>query len=127
MFSFRLFLNFLTDTAHDYNAYGDRIFPYGRYLRRAPGGLLSPSEKRHSRAMNKPRTSVEWVFGKMKSICPVVKNMNVMKIRLCPVKKVVTSALLLTNFHTCLRGSQVGSYFALSPPTLAAYIQGEIE
>jgi hypothetical protein len=46
------------------------------------------------------------------------------KVYLQPVEKYYTVAVLLTNCHTCIYGSETSSFFNLQPPALLEYLRG---
>jgi hypothetical protein len=76
--------------------------------------------------MSKVRESVEWNFGRMKTLWAFITFKNLQKIMLSPVAKIVGVAMLLTNCHCCYnKGNQISSYFNMQPPTLEEYLHIE--
>ena len=74
-----------------------------------------------NKAMSKIRISVEHAFGKTTTEFAFVDFPKNLKVHLSPVATYYRVAVLLTNAHTCLYGSQTGSSFELDPPTLEEY------
>ncbi|KAJ8911974.1 hypothetical protein NQ315_003252 [Exocentrus adspersus] len=99
-----------------YALYGDQAYglmellltPYpGR-----PDDLL-PHQREFNGSMKLLRVSVEWGFQKIKK--PEII------IRIQDLDSMYKVAVLLTNCHTCLCGSQTATYFNTVPPTLEEY------
>jgi hypothetical protein len=104
--------------------YGDGIFPYASHLRSKhvnPNGL-TPRQTAENNAMTKVRIAVEWDYGVIAGLFPFLNHSLNIKIRQHPnLPKTYTVATLLKNAHVCLYGSQVASYFNLTPPSLQSY------
>lgn len=102
--------------------YGDAAYPLLSHVRRGfRGANLSDGEKAFNQANSKMRISIEWGFGKVISLFPFCDFRNNQELFLQPVARYYTNACLLTNAHTCLRGSQTGVYFDMTAPTLEEY------
>ena len=71
--------------------------------------------------MSSERIGVEWGFGKVYSRCPILRKSEMMKLQAQDVAKLVRVCVLITNAHTCLRGSQSSLYFDCIPPTIEKY------
>jgi hypothetical protein len=71
--------------------------------------------------MSAVRMSVEWGFGKITSLFSFLDFKRNLKLFLSPVGIYYMVGALLTNCHTCLNGSETGSYFGCYPPTLEEY------
>jgi len=54
----------------------------------------------------------------------VTKNTNIEVCGTLRVKKYYLVAAIFTNIHTCLKGSQVSTFFDCSPPILEEYMNG---
>lgn len=65
--------------------------------------------------------SVEWGFGKVINNWGFTNYAPNLSSHLSPVAIYFLVAVLLTNAHTCLHGSETSQYFGLSPPTLHKY------
>jgi len=103
-------------------AYGDKAFFPKSHMRAAFKGENIQQWKRTSnRQMKKMRVSIEWTFGKVSQIVKQVDNYRQHKWQLSQLGKLHVLAMLLTNSHTCLYGSQSSLYFDVKPPTLGAY------
>lgn len=79
---------------------------------------------RFNAAMSSVRESVEWSFGRLKSLWGYIAYDKKQKVRQAAIGKQFFVATLLTNCHSCLqpRGNQVSMYFGVPPPTLAEYL-----
>lgn len=104
--------------------YGDKAYPiYANLITPYRGVALTPEEKRFNLLMNAERISVEWGFGKVATNFAFTNYAPNLKLYLQPIALYYRVAAILTNCHTCLYGSQTGSYFGLNPPELAEYLQ----
>ena len=106
--------------------YGDPAYPLRQHLQ-CPfrqRQALTPEQQAFNQSMSKVRVSVEWVFGEIVSyfkFCDFKKNL---KIGLSPVGKIYSVCALLRNAITCLYGSNTSDYFAVQPPALNYYFNG---
>ena len=71
--------------------------------------------------MSEVRVSVEHGFGKVMQNWSYIGFRNGLKIGLSPVGAYYMVSVLLTNIHTCLRGSQTSAQFEINPPSLEEY------
>ena len=85
---------------------------------------MDAAKDEYSRAMNGPRTSVEWAFGLVQQLFPWVDDVAANNVSVTPVGLFYQAAVLLTNCITCAQGqaSVFYSYFELPPPSLASYL-----
>lgn len=106
-----------------YIIYGDPAYGLTRNIL-APfrGANLTNEEKEFNARMSKLRVSVEWGFGKICQYFAFLDFKKNLKILLQPVAKYYLVATILINCHTCLYGSQTGTYFELEPPSLERYL-----
>ena len=66
-------------------------------------------------------------FGKtVTQVCQILGNEKAMKIRTCPVYKIVRCAIVLLNVHTCFHGCETGTYFGTSAPDAEDYLNGVV-
>lgn len=74
-----------------------------------------------NRDMSSVRESVEWGFGRLKSLWEFLNWDKKQRVRQTPLFVV---GALLTNCHTCMQplGNQISMCFGLAPPTLDAYL-----
>lgn len=87
------------------------------------GAALSGAQRAFNKSMSQVRVSVEWFFGITKSIWAFIQWDKKHKILLSPVAKMVKVSVLLTNCHTCIKGSnEISAFFEMIPPTLAEYL-----
>ena len=114
-------------THYVYTSYADRIFFNSTCIRRSHRGLLTDEKEKENAALNPPRTSIEWTFGKtVTQVCQILGNEKAMKIRTCPVYKIVRCAIVLLNVHTCFHGCETGTYFGTSAPDAEDYLNGVV-
>ncbi|KAK3285353.1 hypothetical protein CYMTET_7038 [Cymbomonas tetramitiformis] len=85
-------------------------------------GMCKPA-RAFNTAMNGPRTSVEWGFGKVMTYLGCLDMKSQQKLLLImPLGKFYHVACIIANCHTCCEGSVTGRYFNSQPPTLEAYL-----
>lgn len=103
--------------------YGDPAYPVSDILI-AP--YPSSNQELHARAFNRSmsavRQAVEWGFAKVIQQFAFVDFSKNQKCELQDVGGMYNAAVLLTNCHTCLYGSQTNQYFGITPPTLEQYL-----
>jgi hypothetical protein len=71
--------------------------------------------------MPRAREAVEWGFGKIAVEFACFGFKKNLKLFLQPVGKIYYVCAILSNFHTCLYGSQTSEYFGVLPPDLETY------
>lgn len=93
---------------------------------RPEGGAAMPGSWQEllDEAMASCRVSVEWGFGKIMQLWAFLDHAANIKCMLQPVGLYYPVANILTNMHSCLYGSQTGSYFRMQTPTLEDYASG---
>ncbi|KAK3234002.1 hypothetical protein CYMTET_25147 [Cymbomonas tetramitiformis] len=103
--------------------YGDPAYPLHPYLVTGfKGGAIGAAAREFNTAMNGPRTSVEWGFGKVMTYLGYLDMKSQQKLLLMPLGKFYHVACIIANCHTCCEGSVTGRYFNSQPPTLEAYL-----
>lgn len=102
--------------------YGDPAYPRLGRLIVGYRGHITPDQEEWNRRVNAARVSVEWGFGKVIAIWAALDFKKNQKIFLQRVGMMYPVAVLLTNIHTILYGSQTGTYFNVAPPSLDAYL-----
>ena len=109
-----------------FSVYGDPAYPLsdGHILAPYRGGAISRNQMLFNKRMSAVRICVEWAFGKVISLFAYLDFKKNQKLQLQPVGKYYKVAVLLTNCHTCLYGSETGTFFNVDPPTLQEYLQG---
>ncbi|CAC5395948.1 unnamed protein product [Mytilus coruscus] len=107
-----------------YSLYGDPAYPLRPHLI-APyrGAALTAEEQEFNKLMSAVRVSVEWTFGKVISLFAFLDFKKNLKMYLQPVGKYYVVATIFSKCHTCLYGSETGTFFGLNPPTLEEYPQ----
>ena len=109
---------------HDYVLFGDSAYPVHRHLWRMYKGVMSPAMQQFNADMSPERVSVEWGSGKIVALWPFLDYRKKMKVLLSPVGTYLQVGNILTNMHTCLRGSIISRRYEVPPPSLAAYMAG---
>lgn len=112
----------------EFTTFGNRIFVIdgdkGYSLRELllrpyteQGILANPERQDFNITMSSLRGAFEWGF--QKAFLDLKKNH---KLLLQEVGTMYLTCTLLTNCHTCLYGSQTGTYFNIQPPELEQYL-----
>eukprot|EP00963_Diacronema_lutheri_P012013 scaffold1557_cov426-Pavlova_lutheri.AAC.1 len=104
--------------------YGDAAYSLSTVIHRphrGNRGALSASEAAFNEEMSSFRQTVEWMFGKIEQLWPLVGDKTRRPIMLRQTGKEDVIAALLTNFHTCLCGGVTTDYLGIAPPTLQEY------
>lgn len=108
----------------DFVIYGDPAYPLRPLLMKPYGGCnITPVQQLFNAKMSGVRQCVEWGFGKVVAefaFLDFKKNQKLLWQQVAHMYKVAT---ILSNCHTCMYGSQVCSYFNLSPPSLRDYLK----
>lgn len=110
------------DTFSDYTLYGDPAYPITPQLLVGYRGDFNAQEARFNKEMSKMRQSVEWGFGKVKTLFSFLDYKKNLKILLQPVPKYFLVGTLFTNLHSCLYGSETSFFFDCVPPTIDEYL-----
>ena len=72
---------------------------------------MTEGEALFKKKMSTARKSVEWGFGKVLGLFAFVDYKKYQKLYLQPVGKMYRVAVLITNCHTCMSGSQISDFF----------------
>jgi hypothetical protein len=108
--------------ASQYKAFGDKAYAILSHVSRGWQGVgLTARQQADNKHMSACRIAIEWAFGNVLNLWAFVDYKKNQKLFQQPVAKLYLCAALLTNFHTCLYGSQVAEHFNVSPPTLEEY------
>lgn len=103
--------------------YGDPAYPLSPWLITPfRGHNLTPEQQQFNTDMSAVRQCVEWGFGKVITNFAFLDYKKNLKLFLQPVGKYYLVGCILTNCHTCLYGSQTGTYFGLHAPNLDIYL-----
>ena len=93
--------------------------------------MIAPFRTEHTleetainKAMVPIRLPVEWTFGKITQFFAFLDFSKNLKIGVQPVGLFYRVAVLMTNAHTTLYGSNTGTYFGVDAPALDVYFQG---
>ena len=106
-----------------YVIYGDPAYGLSRNILAPYRGVrLTDDQQEFNSQMSKMRCCVEWGFGKISQLFAFLDFKKNLKVLLQPIGKYYLVAVILINCHTCLYGSQTGTYFNLDPPTLETYL-----
>jgi len=90
-------------------------------FRRRPG--QTPAEAEWNRRMSSYRITVEWGIGRVKTMWKAVTNKGNLKALLSPVSIYWFNAVLLTNIHCCMNGSEISQYYDCQPPSVEEYLR----
>jgi AraC-like DNA-binding protein len=106
--------------------YGDPAYCGSRVVmgayKKPPGAQLTPEQALFNREMSACRISVEHGFAHVQNRWMRNAFQHVCRIGSSPLAAYYTSAVLLANIYTCLRGNQISKKFGLRPPTLEEYM-----
>ncbi|KAF2905764.1 hypothetical protein ILUMI_00413 [Ignelater luminosus] len=103
--------------------YGDPAYPLTDLLLCPYAGRnLTEQQQNFNRSMSTVRKSVEWGFGKVISEFAFLDYKKNQKLLLQDIGNMYRTAVILTNCHTCLYGSQSNQYFNIEPSTLEEYL-----
>lgn len=116
---------FTTFEGRNYVIYGDQgyslrellIRPYSE--REVEG---HPERGNFNTIMSSLRVAVEWGFQKILSEFAFLDFKKNQKLLLQEVGTMYVTSTILTNCHTCLYGSQIGTYFNIQSPQLEEYL-----
>ena len=86
------------------------------FILRSPQSQLNDSMKSY-------RIAMEWGFGTTTNLFKCLRDEDSKKYLLQPVGMYLPVAIILTNIHTCLYGSEVTKYFSSYPPDLKEYLR----
>ncbi len=99
--------------------YGDAAYPVRPWLF-APfpehSANYDAEKAFFNKAMSPIRSAVEWGFAKLTTYFAFINFYSNLKLHLQPLGQHFQVATLLVNCHTCVYGSQVASYFGMTPP-----------
>ena len=113
-----------------------RLFLYGDHAYSLSFGIIcpfkdtishqiTPEEKAFNAKMSGYRIAIEHSFGKVVNLWSFIAFKNGLQIGLSPVGAYYAIAVLLTNLHTCLYGSQISLHFKVMPPSVDSYLNLE--
>lgn len=106
-----------------YCLYGDPAYPLRPQLitpyQHEP---LSAQERQFNCEMSSGRIIVEWGFAKVLQYFSFVDFKKNQKLLLQPIASHYFTAVLLSNCHTCLYGSEASKHFNIQPPSLSDYL-----
>ncbi len=105
-----------------YIMYGDSAYTWMSHLKSryvaALGDNLTQRERDEDIAMSSVRESIEWDYGRIKSLWKTIDYKKMLRIGDGLVSDIFITAMLFPNAHCTMNGSQTTSYFNLMPPTL---------
>lgn len=107
--------------AVQYKVFGDAAYAIMSHVKRGWTGMLNNQQRLDNMHMAQACIAVEWGFGKVVNDYAFVDHKN-LKLFLQPIGRIYFCAVLLTNFHTCLYGSETGKLFQLDSPSLENYV-----
>lgn len=84
---------------------------------------MAPDHQEFNTQMSNVRTAVEWGFGKIVSEFAFMDFKKNQKLLLQEVGTLYSTAVILTNCHSCLYKNQTSLYFNVNPIELEEYLQ----
>ncbi|KAL3184415.1 hypothetical protein MRX96_031827 [Rhipicephalus microplus] len=106
-----------------YVIYGDPAYPLRPLLYKPSGGAsLRPHEVNFNKRMSSVRQAIEWGFGRVVADFAFVDFYKSQKMTRQRVGRTYKVPTLFLNCRTCMYGSQVSTYFDVTPPTLREYL-----
>lgn len=106
-----------------YIIFGDQAYGIRRLLLCPyPGQNLNEAQQNFNASMTPVRQSVEWGFQKTITEFAFLDYKKNQKLLLQDIEAMYKSAVILSNCHTCLYGSQTAQYFNIAPISLEEYL-----
>ena len=102
----------------------DAAFGQSRYLWVLHKGLMTPAQAAFNTDLAPGRVQAEWSFGKVVNLWPYVDYNKNLKYLEQPLSMVLGVAVVLTNVHTCIRGSVISYVNWVDTPDARTYIAG---
>jgi hypothetical protein len=112
----------MTSVGRNFRLYGDPAYTLSKFLITPYRKATDRDEINFNQTLASVRIAVEWSFGKVVQLFGFNDYRKNLKIDLQPVAKMYIVSVILTNFHTCLYQSQIGTKFGLIAPTLEEYL-----
>jgi hypothetical protein len=103
--------------------YTDKGYSNNTHVRAAAHGpaFVSPAQYHDNFLMSHVRVCVEWGYGKIHARHHFVCRPDLLRLQQNDIAQLCRVAVLLTNAHTCIRGSLTGTWFNCKAPTLQQY------
>jgi len=124
-------INEITATAQagqllQYFIYGDSAYCslQNSHIRaRHDYALNTMRENLENRALSSCREIIEWDYGDVGKIFPLVDYKRVLKLRSMPIKQMYLTAMILRNAFNTLQPNETSQYFNVPPPTLEEWLR----
>lgn len=111
--------------APEFCIYGDPVYSVSTVLQSPFSNLdITEKEKTFKKAMASCRECVEWGFADIIRLWAYLDYKRGQKLLNAPLGMEYRVAVLLTNIHICLYGSETSHYFKCFPPLLSEYLKG---
>jgi hypothetical protein len=107
----------------NFTVYTDKGLTPDTHVTCAARGPLAPGQEQNNWRMARVRVTNEWGFAKVYERCPFIKRVQLLKLKKVNVAMLIRNAVLLTNMHTCIHGSNASLYSNVAAPSLASYMQ----
>ncbi len=105
--------------------YGDSAYIVGNYpyiKARHDNEINNPREILENRSMSSCRECIEWDYGNVGTMWPLVDYSKVLKIRKMPVAKMYITAMIMRNAYVTINGCETTKYFNCVAPTLECWL-----
>ena len=102
----------------------DAAFGQSRFLWVLHKGVMTPMQAAWNSDMAPGRVQVEWGFGKVVNLFPYVDYRKNLRYLEQPLSMVIGIAVVLTNIHTCIRGSIISYVNWVETPDAQTYMAG---
>jgi hypothetical protein len=108
-----------------WSAYGDPAYMCSDVMQRGyPRYGRTPAQVAYNTQFNRARASVEWYFGRVVNLWPLIDFKPKQKLLLSPLAKQYYVACFLTNLKTiCDGGNIISDWFRCAPPDLDEYLR----
>jgi nuclease HARBI1 len=84
---------------------------------------MTPYDDELNLQIAKARVTVEWGFGRVKQLFPLIRTQDQLRVLQLPVGSLTICAVFFTNVRSCLDSrNQISDYFNCMPPTLLEYL-----
>lgn len=106
-----------------YVVYGDQAYGIRELLLCPyPGRGINQAQQNFNTSMSVVRQAVEWGFQKIFAEFAFLDLKRKQKLLLQDIECIYKTAVILTNCHTCMYGSETAKFFDIQPVQLEQYL-----